>query len=292
MKRSKKTASQPTDRKTIQPIDIVISPTALFLIAWLLMMISIPIIGWVGDAYFEAGVMLGVLLQACTVITILQQAWGTAQVVKLISLIVPITWLLEFNGSQTGIPFGKYHYTDILQPQIGGVPLIIPVAWLMMLPVSWGVAAAILRGGEGKEKGQQNHAKAISSHYALKFSLLSGLAMTAWDLFLDPQMVGWGYWVWDQPGSYFGIPLVNFVGWWVCSALITRAMLYIIDPQILPTKPLVMIYAIVWALQSVGQALFWSQPGPAAFGFIGMGIPLWVALFQLRHSKQASLQPS
>lgn len=241
-------------------------------------MISIPIIGWLGEDYFDAGVMFGVVLQACAVLAILQQAWNTITVIKLGVLLVPLTWLLEFVGSQTGFPFGSYHYTELLQPQLIGVPLIIPVAWLMMLPVSWAIAAAILQNFAGQ---QPKHNVAITHsvhHYDLfKFSALAGLAMTAWDLFLDPQMVAWGYWVWQQPGSYFGIPLVNFLGWWASSSAITLLVRYILRPTTLPIKPLVVIYAIVWALQSIGQAFFWNQPGPAIVGFIGMGIPLWFA---------------
>ena len=94
------------------------------------------------------------------------------------------------------------------------------------------------------------------------------LAFTAWDLFLDPQMVGWGYWVWAEPGGYFGIPWINFFGWFVASALITFA----VRPQQPPITPLLAIYTITWFLQTVGQALFWNMLGPALVGFVGMGI--------------------
>lgn len=40
------------------------------------------------------------------------------------------------------------------------------------------------------------------------------------DLFLDPIAVGAGIWVWLVPGSsYYGIPLLNFVGWFVLMLL-------------------------------------------------------------------------
>ncbi|MEY2818719.1 MAG: hypothetical protein RL275_2182, partial [Chloroflexota bacterium] len=28
---------------------------------------------------------------------------------------------------------------------------------------------------------------------------------------------------------------------------------------------------------SIGQGVFWGQPGPAAFGFVGMGIFIYLA---------------
>ena len=33
------------------------------------------------------------------------------------------------------------------------------------------------------------------------------------DLVLDPAAVSLGFWAWDEPGWYYGVPLVNFLGW-------------------------------------------------------------------------------
>ena len=40
------------------------------------------------------------------------------------------------------------------------------------------------------------------------------------DLFIDPVAVAAGYWVWRISGTvYYGIPLLNFVGWFVLMLL-------------------------------------------------------------------------
>ncbi len=45
-------------------------------------------------------------------------------------------------------------------------------------------------------------------------SLLTGLIAVVLDLFIDPVAVAAGYWVWFVEGTvYYGIPLLNFVGW-------------------------------------------------------------------------------
>ena len=44
-------------------------------------------------------------------------------------------------------------------------------------------------------------------------ALVGAVAMTAWDLSMDPVMVRLGAWVWHVPGPYFGIPLRNYLGW-------------------------------------------------------------------------------
>ena len=86
-------------------------------------------------------------------------------------------------------------------------------------------------------------------------------------------MVAWKFWVWEIPGQYFGIPLVNYLGWVLVSALLTFAA----NPKDLPIQPLMLVYVLTWLLQTIGQGLFWSQPGPAFFGFVGMGIIIILA---------------
>ena len=232
--------------------------TIVPLVLWVLTMITLPILGWIlGEGYLIRGMAFGVIMQAAAVLVILFYAWGWARTLKTFAIVVVLSYLAEFLGSSTGIPFGKYHYTGLLQPQLAGVPLLIPLAWMMMLPPAWAIAKTIL--GESRPRWA--------------FVLLSALAFTAWDLFLDPQMVGWGFWVWETPGAYFGIPLSNYLGWIVISAVITLAA----NPKDLPVGPLSLVYVLTWLLQTIGQGIFWSQPGPAVVGFIGSGIFVWLA---------------
>lgn len=237
-----------------------VNPRTWLVGAWVLTMISIPIMRWViGDSVLHWGVIASVLLQAAAVLAVAQAGWGTRETLHMLALVLPLAWLVERVGSTTGIPFGAYHYTEALAPLLGGVPLIIPVAWLMMLPAAWGVAAAIT----GAQSGW-------------RFVAVSAAAFTAWDFFLDPQMVHWGYWVWHEPDGYFGIPWVNFSGWFLASALIT----WLVRPKPLPQGPLIAIYTITWLLQSVGQALFWNMPGPALVGFFTMGFFVVLSIHQ------------
>jgi putative membrane protein len=219
--------------------------------AWLLTMITIPILRWLlGEGALRWGVSVSVCLLVAAVLAILHQAWGVRRTARVVVPVVLLAWLLEYVGHTTGYPFGHYSYTVALQPQLGNVPLLIPLAWLMMLPPAWAVGSWL----SGTDRG-------------LRFVLVSAGAFTAWDLFLDPQMVAWGYWQWATPGGYFGIPWLNFGGWFLSSALITL----VARPSALPIKPLLLIYIITWLLQSIGQALFWAMPGPALVGFLVMG---------------------
>lgn len=223
---------------------------SILLSVWALAMITLPILKYF---FAESGLIIGltvsVLMQAGLVLVIIYRAWGLAQTVRLVFLVASLSWLVEFIGSSTGFPFGSYHYTGLMQPQLAGVPLLIPLAWLMMLPCAWAIA------------------QVLSGRSTLAFIGWSAIAMTAWDLFLDPQMVAWGLWIWAEPGGYFGIPWVNYVGWLLTSAFITA----IIRPGPVPSQPFILMYALTWLLETGGLLFFWGLPGPAVAGFVGMG---------------------
>lgn len=242
----------------------------LMLALWLLSMISLPIFKWtIGDNAIVFGVYVTTLLQAATVVSILAHAWGWGLALRTAFVVVAVTWAAEALGTATGFPFGHYTYTDVLQPQIANVPVIIATAWLMMLPSSWAVSDILTNGNRG-----------------IRFILVAALAMTAWDFFLDPQMVAWNLWIWqDSQGGYFGIPWVNFLGWVGTAAAVTLAAR---PNRALPRMPLLSIYILVWMLQTIGQALFWGQWGPALVGFIVMGFFVFSALYKLNKRSQSA----
>jgi putative membrane protein len=232
---------------------------------WALVMVSLPIADWsTGWAVLIGPITVGVTVTAGLVVALLWGVWGAAATLRAAGLIFALSWAAEAISIRTGILFGTYSYTDALQPQILNVPLQIPLGWLMMMPPSWAVAQAIT--------------DRINPRWQFPALVgISALAMTAWDLFLDPMMVTWGIWVWDNPGSYFGIPWINYLGWLLVSALIT----ILIRPGKLPVAPLLIVYTAIWLLKSVGLGFFWGILGAAIVGSIFMGsitILAWRAL--------------
>jgi putative membrane protein len=233
--------------------------------AWLISMLSMPILQWVfGERGLVAGVILSVILQGSLAVYFLVGAAGLRRTAAIVVAVALIAWASEAVGSKTGFPFGSYHYTDKLQPQVLDVPVLIPLAWLMMLPPAWAVAQVLtgaLLGRAGVRRRRQLWNAVVSVP-------MSALAFTAWDLFLDPQMVHWGLWTWDQPGAYFGIPLVNYAGWLLVSGVITA----VARPPVLPQRARLPIYTLTWLIETVGLILFWGLYGPALAGFLGMGL--------------------
>lgn len=243
-------------------------PVYALVVIWVLTMISLPIVRWtLGDDALPAGITVGVAMQIAAVLVTLGARWGVARTLLVTAIVAISAWAFEYVGHTTDFPFGAYDYTERLQPQIGDVPVLIPLAWMMMLPPAWAVSHLITRRYTGR-RGR------------IAFIGVASLALTAWDLYLDPQMVAWSLWIWGDPSgfSYFGIPWINYAGWLLAGVTITGLASIVIRRETLPIVPLLVVYVITWLLEFIGLLFFWGLPGPAVIGFIGMGLMLaWAA---------------
>jgi len=170
------------------------------------------------------------------------------------------TAAVERFGTRTGWPFGRYLYTEALRPQVAGVPAIVPLAWFAMaVPARATVHAAL--GERSTAAGR----------------ILGGAAaLTAWDVFLDPQMVGEGYWAWARRGAYRGIPLSNFAGWFVTGVAVMGVLELVLPAPDEPQGDLVGEYAAMAAMETVGFAAFFRDRLVAAVGGAAM-LPFAVA---------------
>ena len=246
----------------------------VLLCLWMILMVLVPHVVRLGDRpTLLLALSLAVLLQVGLVLSLIFPALKTRATIGFGVLIVALAWLAEFVGHNTGFPFGRYTYSDAFRPQVGDVPVQIPLAWLMMIPPAWATGTAICSKGDCGKSRPTWKTRAV-------FALTAGLAFTAWDLFLDPQMVAWGIWHWESPGSYYGVPAINFAGWILVATAITFGLSFYIDSRALPQGALLVVYTTVWLLNSLGMGLYFGQPGVAAAGFIGMGV--FVALAWLK----------
>jgi putative membrane protein len=135
------------------------------------------------------------------------EGWGRTGVFFATAAIV--SYLLEEAGVRTGLIYGRYHYSDQLGPKLGDVPVLIPLAWFMMIYPSWVTARALLRGVNTRS------AVGIAA-----LALVAAIVMTAWDTVMDPGMSAAGNWIWEKGGGYFGVPLRNYAGWLLTTFLV------------------------------------------------------------------------
>ncbi len=194
---------------------------------------------------------------------------GGRQALLFLGLAFAVSLLFESVGVLTGWVYGPYHYTDRLGVKVFGlVPLLIPIAWFMMIYPSHVLVERLAAGHRGSGLSR-----------TVWLASLSALAMTAWDLVMDPIMVAGDHWVWEVEGAYFGIPVRNYAGWLVttfCIYLLYRLIVGRRAPQPWGNSsqrfrnlPL-WAYAVTW-LGNVAIALEMGWAGPAVAGFFGMG---------------------
>ncbi|MCA9957051.1 MAG: carotenoid biosynthesis protein, partial [Anaerolineales bacterium] len=138
------------------PVTDYLSLTTTLILLWILAMISLPIMKWIwGPGMIPLGLTLGVLLQATAVLLTVRDSWGWPKTMGTAVIIAVLTLFVEWLGSTTGFPFGSYGYTDLMQPQIAHVPVLIPFAWFMMLPAAWAVARLVQAQLPGRWAGNR-----------------------------------------------------------------------------------------------------------------------------------------
>jgi uncharacterized membrane protein len=163
--------------------------------------------------------------------------------------------LVETVGVHTGVPFGRYAYTGDLGVQILGVPAVVPLAWTMMAWPALVVGRALAR--------------------RLPVALVGGLALAAWDLFLDPQMVDAGHWIWAHPQPALplvpGVPLTNYAGWVVVSVAVVGALDRLLPGHARPPGPGAALYLWTYGSSVLAHVVFFDRPGSALVGGLVMG---------------------
>jgi putative membrane protein len=130
------------------------------------------------------------LIFLCLFHSLVNLGWKAAS--KYFAVALVVSYAIEFIGTETGVPFGKYSYTNGLAPLLGPVPVFIPFLWAAL-----GYFSAAAAGDY----------------------VAASILMVLLDVSFDPRFSTY-LWHWVTPGQYFGVPLVNFVGWFVTSLAI------------------------------------------------------------------------
>ncbi|MFN8076313.1 MAG: carotenoid biosynthesis protein [Kineosporiaceae bacterium] len=237
----------------------------------------------------HAATRLVVVLFCATSVLHAGAVLGARAAVALLAVAAGIGLGAETLGVHTGVPFGSYHYTGTLTPQVLGVPVIVPLAWAMMAYPSL-VLGRVLAG---RLSGLARRALV---------ALAGGWTLAAWDLFLDPQMVSAGYWRFDSPSpglpgltalpaaaladpadaasGAVGIPWTNHLGWLIVGVVLVAALDAVLPSPARPASgvrraalavPAVML-AWTWLGSALALGAFLDLPVPAAWGTLAMGL--------------------
>lgn len=178
-----------------------------------------------------------------------------------------ISLLSEFSGTNWGIPFGSYEYTDLLGPTLfGRVPYLIPLSWFFMGVASYGISRALFPIAE----------------FSIVRLLLGSWILMSWDLTLDPAMSHLApFWTWNEAGPYFGTPLLNLAGWYLTGFCIMFAFELLKIRRWLvwvPTKQILLFYGtnLLLPLGIVTAAGLWEAIGISLVCYAVVGFCYWI----------------
>ncbi len=197
-----------------------------------------------------------------------------------------VSWCFEEVGVSTGLVYGAYHYGSRLGVKLGEVPLIIPLAWFMMVYASWIVAWLLLDGAGSSTSGVGTAARIF----------IAAMVMTAWDTVMDPGMARSGAWTWEQGGAYFGVPLQNFAGW-LATTVTVYAAAELLFRRLGGRPPIVIagVYAglpaILYALVAADRLLLPSLPELRVVAAFGMGFVALLAILRLALGPPTAVPP-
>jgi uncharacterized membrane protein len=131
-----------------------------------------------------------------------------------VALILLIGNVFENLGVRTGFPFGHYYFTDLMGPKLSVVPIMLGLAYVGMAYLSWTIAMLILG----------NMQKPLAGRRVVILPVVAAFIMVAWDFSMDPVWATILHaWVWLQGGAYFGVPVSNFLGWYLTVYLIFQS---------------------------------------------------------------------
>jgi uncharacterized membrane protein len=166
-------------------------------------------------------------------------ALGVRLTLAFFAITTVTSWIFEEIGVATGLVYGPYHYTATLGPWLGSVPVLIPLAWFMLVYPSYVVANLVVDGWPVGTPGGRGH--------LVRLAFFGALVMTAWDLIVDPILSGptVSAWVWERAGPYYGVPFQNYLGWIVTAFTVyllyrsaeRRSMPQPVGPLLVPSSP-------------------------------------------------------
>jgi putative membrane protein len=207
-------------------------------------------------------------------------------------------FVCEYSSTRVGVPFGFYYYTGSTIGQelyIANVPFMDSLSFTFLLFASYCMALVFLLPSVPPST---THQLSLVLDPAVRTAwpalVLASTFLMFIDVIIDPVALRGDRWFlgliygYPDPGFYFGIPLMNFVGWAVVG-LIALSVYFLIDRRLPPpstigsvTRHVLLGCALYYGVLVFNLLVtFWI--GEILLGLIGLMIYVPVSiLFTLR----------
>lgn len=160
--------------------------------------------------------------------------------------------LIESSAIHTGFPYGDFIYNDLLGQKVFGLtPWTVAFAWPPILLLAYWFTRSL------------SGLKLTSKTWGI--AIVTAFVSMLIDVVLDPAAVNLGFWNWREPGVFYGVPLVNFLGW-LLSCFVGAVILHYLwgnkkVPETIAYSGLAILW--FWTIANV----FMAQIIPAVVGF-------------------------
>lgn len=143
-----------------------------------------------------------------------------------------ISFLSEFSSINTGLPYGWYYYIEATRGRelwVAGVPFFDSLSYVFLAYCSY--TAALLTVSPVKAWRRDfvtMETRAIRRSFSVL--LLASLFQVFLDIIIDPVALQGRRWFLGQiygyreAGCHFGVPLSNYIGWWIVSVVMVYAL--------------------------------------------------------------------
>ena len=142
--------------------------------------------------------------------------FGLKNAILFFLLCIFVSFALELLGMKTGFVFGGYYKYDDQKngPIIFGIPILILITWFGLIYMSLNYSVYIF------------DLNSLDFYIKLKVCFFCSILVSCLDLVLDPIAVNEKRWFWKNPGIYYGVPFLNFIGWFFNCLIILIIFLY------------------------------------------------------------------
>jgi putative membrane protein len=166
---------------------------------------------------------------------------GRTEALAFVVVCLLVSLVIENIGVSTGFPFGRYTFlVGANLPHIGSIPLIVGPLYVGMGYPSWLIANLLVNGDIRRPDSRLE---------CLALPVAAAFVMVQWDVVMDPSGSTLARaWIWYDSGGYFGVPLSNFLGWFLTTYIYFQ------------------IFALIAFIRrnrrgyTARSALFWSVP--------------------------------
>lgn len=143
-----------------------------------------------------------------------------------------IAFASEVSSINNGFPYGWYYYVDVTRDRelwIAGVPFFDSLSYVFLTYCSYATALFVLAPVK-RVKGDLVLLETGRLRRSFAVLLLGSLFQVFLDIVTDPVALQGSRWFlgriygYREVGTHFGIPMSNYLGWWLVSAVLILAL--------------------------------------------------------------------